>query len=185
MGRPPLARKKLIFCLSFSRNVLNSSILPLTFADFDTFGTESNSCPDDFLCSIEEMQHLLETLDVSKSSGPDGISARMLKPVAQSIAPSVTRLVNQSIQSGCFPVFWKVSNIVPIPKSGDNTNPRNYRPISLLSILSKLLERHVQHLLLSHIMEKSLISNSQWGFLQGRSTTSALLTVIDSWHNHL
>ena len=51
---------------------------------------------------------------MSKSSGPDEISARMLKSVAQSIAPSVARLVNQSIQSGCFPVFWKSSNIVPM-----------------------------------------------------------------------
>jgi hypothetical protein len=161
-----------------------SSIHPLTFA-VDTFGTDLNSCPDDFLCSVEEVQHLLETLDVSKSSGPDGISARMLKPVAQCIAPSVTKLVNQSLQSGCFPVLWKVSNIVPIPKAGDNTNPKCYRPISLLSILSKLLERHVQHLLLDHIMEKNLISDSQWGFVSGRSTTSALLTVIDSWHRHL
>ena len=80
------------------------------------------------------MEHLLETLDVSKSSGPDGISARMLKAVAHSIAPSVMRLVNQSIQCGCFPVFWKVSNIVPIPKSGDDTNPCNYRPISSFNI---------------------------------------------------
>ena len=154
-GKASTSQEKADILSEFFKKCFNSSILPLTFADFDTFGTESNSCPDDFLCSIEEMQHLLETLDVSKSSGPDGISARMLKSVAQSIAPSVTRLVNQSIQSGCFPVFWKVSNIVPIPKSGDNTNPRNYRPISLLSILSKLLERHVQHFLLSHIMEKA------------------------------
>ena len=63
---------------------------------------------------------------MSKSSGPHGISARMLKSVAQSIAPSVyiARLVNQSIQSGCFPVFWKSSNIVPIPKLGDSSNPK-------------------------------------------------------------
>ena len=87
---------------------------------------------------------------MSKSSGPEGISARMLKSVAQSIAPSVARLVNQSIQSGCFPVFWKLSNIVRIPKIGDSSNPKNYRPISLLPILSKLLERHVQHLLMDH-----------------------------------
>ena len=109
----------------------------------------------------------------------------MLKSVAHSIAPSVTRLLNQSIQSGCFPVLWKVSNIVPIPKTGDKSNPSNYRPISLLSILSKILEKHVARLLTSQIKDKSLISDSQWGFLSGRSTTSALLCVIDTWQRHL
>jgi hypothetical protein len=123
------------------------------------------------LCTVEEVEHLLETLDVTKSSGPDGISAKMLKSVAQSIAPSVMRLVNQSIKSGWCPVLWKVSNIVPIPKLGDNMNPCNYRPISLFSVLSKVLEEHVANLL---IMDKSLISESQWGFLSGRSTTLAL-----------
>ena len=122
---------------------------------------------------------------MSKSSGPDGISARMLKSVAQSIAPSVARLVNQSIQSGCFPVFWKSSNIIPIPKLGDSSNPKNYRPISLLPILSKFLERHVQHLLMHHVLENNILSESQWGFLSGRSTTSAQLSVTDSWHKHL
>ena len=109
----------------------------------------------------------------------------MLKSVVHSIAPSVTRLLNQSIQSGCFPVLWKVSNIVPIPKTGDKSNPSNYRPISLLSILSKILEKHVARLLTSQIKDKSLISDSQWGFLSGRSTTSALLCVIDTWQRHL
>ena len=101
------------------------------------------------------------------------------------IAPSVTRLLNQSIQSGCFLVLWKVSNIVPIPKTGDKSNPSNYRPISLLSILSKILEKHVARLLTSQIKDKSLISDSQWGFLSGRSTTSALLCVIDTWQRYL
>ena len=117
--------------------------------------------------------------DVTKSSGPDGLSARMLKSVAHSITPSVIR------QSGCFPVLWKVSNIIPIPKTGDKSNPSNYKPISLLLTLSKILEKHVAHLLTSQIKDKSLISDSQWGFLSGRSTTSALLCVIDTWQRHL
>ena len=78
-----------------------------------------------------------------------------------------------------------MSNIVPIPKTGDKSNPSNYRPISLLSILSKILEKHVARLLTSQIKDKSLISDSQWGFLSGRSTTSALLCVIDTWQRHL
>ena len=107
---------------TFFKNCFNSSVPPLSFADRDTFTCNGiHVCPDDFLCTTEEVKHFLETLDVSKSTGPDGISARMLKSVACSIAPSVTRLMN---------------NVVPIPKSTDKSNPHNYRPISLLPILS-------------------------------------------------
>ena len=125
------------------------------------------------------------TLDTSKSSGPDGVSEKMLKSVAHSIAPSVSELFNLSIRSGCFPALWKVSNIVPIPKSGDSNSPSNYRPISLLSILSKVLEKHTVNLLMAFSDDSSLLSDSQWGFLSGRSTTTALLSVIDDWRKHL
>lgn len=136
----------------FFKKCLNYSVPPLTFADMDIFGTglKFNAYPEDLLCSVQEIEYLLQTLDTNKSTGPDGISAKMLKSVAECIAPSVTKLMNQSIQSGCFPVFWKVSNIVPIPKLGDNSNPSNYRPVSLLPILSKLLERHIQQILMDY-----------------------------------
>ena len=80
------------------------------------------------------------------SSGSDQISGRMLKFTAASIA----KLFDQSFSTGCFPVMWKQSNIVPISKSGDKASPANYRPVSLLPILSKLLERHIVNFLLQH-----------------------------------
>ena len=84
--------------------------------------------------------------------------------------------------TGCFQALWKVSNIVPIPKKGDSASPSNYRPISLLPIL---LEKHIVKLLTEFLIVSSQISDSQWGFLAGRSTTTALLSVIDDWHKHL
>lgn len=83
---------------------------------------------------MEEVGYLLQSIDVSKSSGPDKISGRMLKATAHSIAPSITKLFNQSIKLGCVPQTWKMSNIVPIPKSNDHTSPTNYRPISLVRL---------------------------------------------------
>ena len=100
----------------------------------------SNHCPDDFLCCEEEVAALIHSLDVSKASGPDRISSRMLKGMLESIVPSLTKLFNISIRTGKFPQCWKESSIVPIPKGGDSSKPGNYRPISLLSIMSKLLE---------------------------------------------
>ena len=78
------------------------------------------------------MKHLLLNLDDSKASGPDGISATMLKHTATSIAPSVTALFNLSIQTGQVPAEWNKSQVIPIAKSSEQASPSNYRPISLL-----------------------------------------------------
>ena len=95
---------------------------------------------------------LLQNIDISKASGQDQISGRMLKATATSIVIPVTKLFNKSISTGCFPTMWKQSNIVPIPKSGDKGNPTNYWPISLLPVMNKLLERHIANLVLQHLM---------------------------------
>jgi len=82
---------------------------------------------------------------------------------------------------------WHIYSMYPspIPKSGDHSDPRNYRSISLLSLLSKLLEKHIQHLLATHLEENHPISAQQWGFTHGKSTTGALLDVTDHWHKEL
>ena len=91
--------------------------------------------------------------------------------------------MNLSIKSGCFPVHWKMSNVVPIPKSTDKSNPHN---ISLLPILSKFLERHIYHLLSDHLSHaNNLITDSQWGFQSGKSTTTALSNITHTWHKSL
>ena len=107
----------------------------------------ADDCPDEILCTESEVTALLMTLDIAKASGPDGISVRMLRETAEHISPSLTKIFNLSIKTGSFPSLWKKSNIVPIPKANYNHNPSNYRPISLLSILGKLLEKHVHHIM--------------------------------------
>ena len=108
-------------------------------------------CPDHILCVTEELVHLINGLDVAKANGPDGISVRMLKATAESIAPSLTNLFNLSISNGQFPKTWKEARIAPIPKSTTKHSPSGYRPISLLSILSKLLEKHFHLLITDHL----------------------------------
>ena len=90
-------------------------------------------------------------LDTTKANGPDGISATMLKATATSIANSVTILFNKSIKLGALPEEWKLSPVNPILKSCVKDSPKNYWPISLLSKLSKLLERHVHKIILGHL----------------------------------
>ena len=85
-------------------------------------------------------------LDVSKASGPDQISVRMLKGTVQSISPILAGLFNKMIQHGKIPSVWKTSNIVPIPKGSNSTSPSNYRPISLLSVVSKVLDKIIYNM---------------------------------------
>ena len=92
-------------------------------------------------------------------------------------APSLTKLFNLSIGSGCFPTAWKCARVTPIFKSADPALPSNYRPISILPIVSKVLERHVYNLVSNHLALSSPISAFQWGFMPKRSTTSALCTL--------
>ena len=164
----------------FFASCFNPSLDPLHEDDREN-DIQSSTCPPDYYCTEEEVLALIQSLDVSKASGPDGISIRMLKGTAASIAPSLTMLFNTSLRNSRFPNCWKQSSIVPIPKGSAHDSPTNYRPISLLSVVSKLLEKHIHLLLTSHLNHTQPISTQQWGFQQGKSTVTSLLTVVDDW----
>jgi len=132
----------------------------------------NGECPVDFMCTAEEVYNMLTSLDTTKANGPDRISAKMLKETATSITPSMTKLFKISISSGKFPEKWKLSSIVPIPKASGRASPSNYRPISLLPVVSKMLERHFHHFIADYVSEHHPIVNMQWGV---QSTVTALL----------
>ena len=90
-------------------------------------------------------------------------------------------MFNKSIELGELPQEWKVSAVNPIPKGKEKDKPGNYRPISLLSILSKVLERHIHKLILKHLNAVAPLAAQQWGFRPGRSTVSALLDATYNW----
>ena len=146
---------------------------------------DPNSCPPHLLCTEDEVTDLLLCLDPAKSTGPDKISAVMLRSTAAFIAPSLTKLFNLSIASGRFPTDWKCARITPIYKSGDSALASNYRPISILPIVSKVLERHIYTLLFDFLAANCPISPQQWGFMPSRSTASALCTLIHDCHQSL
>ena len=169
-----------VLCNHFTKN-FNNSRPPLSPDDIQSIEVDPSPCPEPLLCTEEEVFSLLTSLDVTKASGPDGISAHMLKFIAATIAPVVTKLFNLSVTARSFPWTAKSSLVVPVPKSTDHTSPSNYRPISLLAILSKVLEKYICTLVKD---ERHLSSHSafhQWGFCSGHFTSSVLTTVIDDW----
>ena len=107
---------------------------------------------------------MLLSLDTSKASGPDNVSARILKSTAVFIAGSVTALFNMSIEACEIPDEWKTSSIVQIPKGKCGKTTSNFRPISLLCILSKLLEKHISEIILQQLQGQHTINQHQWGF---------------------
>ena len=107
----------------------NKCLPPLS--DEDLQPPASTSCSESILIAEEYVASALQNVDVSKSTGIDDVSARMLKHTALSIAPSLTKLFNLSIIAGC-PDNWKIARIVPIPKADDMSSPTNFRTISIL-----------------------------------------------------
>ena len=142
-----------------------------------------SSLPPTYLCTQSQVLSLIANLPLDSASGPDFILTRMLKHTAHSI---VTHIFNLSLSLGRVPSDWKNSFIVTIPKSSSNTSdPSNYRPISLLSVISKILEKHVHSILYSFCLDHNLVSPYQFGFLPNRSTSSALLFATNSFHKIL
>ena len=92
---------------------------------------------------------------------PTKISARLLKAAAPALTVSVTTLSNKSIASGKFPTLWKLAKITPIHKKGLSENKGNYRSISVLCALSKILERHVHDSLYTYIMSHNKLHDGQ------------------------
>ena len=121
------------------------------FLKFATINTSNASAykTNSRLSSINitqaETLDILKSLDTSKAAGPDGISCKMLKETAGSIALSFTRLLQLSLSTATVPGCWKQANVLPLFKTGDRSDFGNYRPISLLNICSKVCEKkHIQ-----------------------------------------
>jgi hypothetical protein len=125
--------------------------------------------------TVDGVMKTLQSLDPKKASGPDEIPGMVLKNTAQAIAPSLCRLFNLSLGLGTVPTRWKCANVTPVHKRDDASIVANYRPISLLSIISKTLERcvfdHCYHHLSPHLY------HLQHGFQKRKSTVTQLITV--------
>ena len=132
--------------------------------------------------------HTLEQKDVEKiirnfkpktSSGSDGISMKIIKLIMIPILPALTILINQSLVTGIFPDKMKIARILPLIKKANSFQIDNFRPISLLSSLSKILEKCVFEQVYAYFEEKRLFYCSQYGYRKIHSTEYACLELVD------
>lgn len=121
-----------------------------------------------------EIFNILKTLNERKSAGVDGIRASDLKYNAKYLAPVITKLVNSSLKEGIIPKLLKTSIIRPIFKNGDKTNYNNYRPISILPIIEKVLEEIVARRLNDFLTKYKVINSNQFGFQKGKNLNQLL-----------
>ena len=138
------------------------------------------------ITSIEVLT-ALRKLPSGKSVVLDLVSNELLKLCACSaVCSSLATLFNMSLSQGSFPAVWKSAIITPILKAGKNASlPQSYRPVALLSCLSKVLERFVHEQLSSFLLESKALPDEQFGFLRGRSAEWQLLSVVERWHKAL
>jgi len=123
----------------------------------------------------------LDSLNITKSTGPDKLHPRILKELAEVISLPLSIIYNNSFITGNIPQQWRCANITALFKNGDRKFAGNYRPVSLTCILCKVMENIVRENIVEHMQKNTLFSDKQYGFILGRSTVLQLLTVIDRW----
>ena len=128
---------------------------------------------------------LLATLKPRKAAGPDQIPCRLLKELADELAPVVTNLYRQSMNTGDLPSRWSTAWITPVFKKGARNNPENYRPISLTCVLSKLMEHIVSTHIRGHLDKYGALTPLNHGFRSRHSCESQLLLTTHDLYTRL
>jgi hypothetical protein len=129
----------------------------------------------------EAVKRAMNKIKPKSSSGPDGFPPLLVKKISRSLAYPLSAIYTSFMSVGKVPQEWKRAFVTPIFKGGLASDPSNYRPVSLTSIFSKIMERVVVVELLSYCRKHGLISRQQHGFLSKRSTVTNLLECTNDW----
>ena len=117
---------------------------------------------------------------MNKAVELDKISARLLRDSAKIVAPALQHIVSLSFENGQYPSTWKCAKVTALFKQGDRTDKDNYRPISILPTVNKVIERAVRSQLYDFLDTNKLLSVNQFCFRRGRSTELALAQLVSS-----
>ena len=130
----------------------------------------------------KDVLHSIEKIRVNKTPGPDKISPRVLKEAKHEISKPLAIIFNKSLDSGKVPNEWKLANVTPIFKKGSKSHPENYRPISLTSVVCKLMETVIRDKVVCYLESNNLIKDTQHGFRNKQSCQTNLLDFFNNVH---
>ena len=140
---------------------------------------------DNFEITAEMVEKYLKRLNASKSQGPDNLHPKLLLETLEEIKEPLTEIFKKSLQEGAVPNDWKLANIVPLHKKGSKSSLENYRPITLTSVVSKIMEKLVRDKIMEHMEENNLFTKHYHGFRKGYSCVTQLIDVCDKWSEEL
>ena len=151
--------------------IKNSSVLPL-------FSYRTNARITSFDFTEEDISLIIKNLDPAKVHTCDNISIKMIKICSESLTLLLRIIFEQSVKEGRFPEIWKKANVVPVYKKDDKNLLKNYCPIGLLPIFSKIFERAIYNSLFNHLQSEKIFTSSQLRFLPGDLCIAQLLSII-------
>ena len=164
----------------FAENFSLNSNLDDSGVSLPVFPSRTNLKLHNISITPKMVRKVVMNLDLSKASGPDCITVVVLKNCAPELSYILAELFNKCLKESCFPDCWKVSSVVPVFKNvGERSNAKNYRPVSVLSVVSKVFEKLVNNRIVDHLEKCGLFSDFQYGFRSSRSTADLLTAVSD------
>ena len=154
----------------------NISSLPVPETKFN--GSEGEKLGQ-LVVTPEVVASKINNMNENKSPGVDGISPKILKEIVEQISMPLAHVFNMSLQEGSVPLEWKEANIIPLFKKGSRNKSVNYRPVSLTSVICKLLETIIRDHMMDFLLKHKLINHSQHGFLKARSCLTNVLCFFE------
>ena len=124
-------------------------------------------------------------LKTSKSPGPDKIPIKILKDAVEIVRGPLTTIFDRSLDTGIIPDLWKLARVTPIFKAGQKSELTNYRPISVVSILARLLEKIAHDQLFSHMKDCGLLSDNQFAFRKLHNTQTSIMNTTETWFRNI
>ena len=154
----------------------DTSSLPVPETKFN--GTEGERLGQ-LVITPEVLANKIHNMKDNKSPGVDGIAPKILKEKVEQISKPLAHVFNMSLREGIVPLEWKEANIIPLFKKGSRNKSVNYRPVSLTSVICKLLESIIRDHIMDFLIKHKLINSSQHGFLKSKSCLTNLLCFFE------
>ena len=186
-GIPPILHDDVIYSTEkekaeiLNKHFTKQTVLNETNANLPPNMTNSPFHIDRISILPTEIESTLSALKTGKAAGPDSVNNIILKELAQPLSSPLSDLFNYSLARGKVPAAWKQANVTPIFKKDDPSDVTNYRPISLLSTIGKVLEKIIHKYLYNYFHENHVITTLQSGFVPGDSTVNQLADLYNTF----